>query len=218
MENNKKDRYESVSGKGYKSKKPVKKRKRNKPVFSNLKKYIGIVIGIVCIVLVAIYVNGTVYYTTHFYKETHINGIDVSKLTADEVENVLNKQSGVQGISGLAPDFREIEAASYGESERAKIAIDSFTYAIAGYIAKYAVAMRGIDYIVFTGGVGENQINIRKWICEQLEFMGVLIDTDANNVRSEEKLVSKPESKVKVFVIPTNEELMIAKETERLVK
>ena len=139
-------------------------------------------------------------------------------LSADEVENVLNKQSGVQGISGLAPDFREIEAASYGESERAKIAIDSFTYAIAGYIAKYAVAMRGIDYIVFTGGVGENQINIRKWICEQLEFMGVLIDTDANNVRSEEKLVSKPESKVKVFVIPTNEELMIAKETERLVK
>lgn len=139
-------------------------------------------------------------------------------LSADEVENVLNKQSGVKGISGLAPDFREIEAASYGESERAKIAIDSFTYAIAGYIAKYAVAMRGIDYIVFTGGVGENQINIRKWICEQLEFMGVLIDTDANNVRSEEKLVSKPESKVKVFVIPTNEELMIAKETERLVK
>lgn len=88
MENNKKDRYESVSGKGYKSKKPVKKRKRNKPVFSNLKKYIGIVIGIVCIALVAIYVNGTVYYTTHFYKGTHINGIDVSKLTADEVENV----------------------------------------------------------------------------------------------------------------------------------
>ena len=138
--------------------------------------------------------------------------------TAEEAENMLNKKSGVQGISGLAPDFREIEAASYGESERAKIAIDSFTYAIAGYIAKYAVAMRGIDYIVFTGGVGENQINIRKWICEQLEFMGVLIDTDANNVRSEEKLVSKPESKVKVFVIPTNEELMIAKETERLVK
>ena len=89
MENNKKDRYESVSGKGYKSKKPVKKIKRNKPVFSNLKKYIGIVIGIVCIALVAIYVNGTVYYTTHFYKGTHINGIDVSKLTADEVENAI---------------------------------------------------------------------------------------------------------------------------------
>ena len=139
-------------------------------------------------------------------------------LTADEAENILNKKSGVQGISGLAPDFREIEAASYGESERAKIAIDSFTYAIAAYIAKYAVAMRGIDYIVFTGGVGENQINIRKWICEQLEFMGVLIDVEANNIKSEEKLISKQESKVKVYVIPTNEELMIAKETERLVK
>ena len=139
-------------------------------------------------------------------------------LSADEVENLLNKKSGVQGISGLAPDFREIEAASYGESERAKIAIDCFTYAIAGYIAKYAVAMRGIDYVVFTGGVGENQINIRKWICEQLEFMGVLIDAEANNVRSEERLVSKPESKVKVYVIPTNEELMIARETEALIK
>ena len=139
-------------------------------------------------------------------------------LTADEVENILNKKSGVQGISGLAPDFREIEAASYGDSEKAKIAMQSFTYAIAGYIAKYAVAMRGIDAIVFTGGVGENQINIRKMVCEQLEFMGVLIDTDANDMRGEEKKISKPESKVEIYVVPTNEELMIAKETYRLVK
>lgn len=139
-------------------------------------------------------------------------------LSADEVESILNKKSGVQGISGLAPDFREIEAASYGESKRAKIAIQAFTYAIAGYIAKYAVAMRGIDYIVFTGGVGENQINIRKWICEQLEFMGVQIDEDLNQVRSEEKLVSKDTSKVKIYVIPTNEELMIARDTENLIK
>jgi len=138
--------------------------------------------------------------------------------TAEEAENMLNKKSGVQGISGLAPDFREIEAASYGESKRAKIAIQAFTYAIAGYIAKYAVAMRGIDYIVFTGGVGENQINIRKWICEQLEFMGVQIDEDLNQVRSEEKLVSKDTSKVKIYVIPTNEELMIARDTENLIK
>lgn len=139
-------------------------------------------------------------------------------LTADQVENILNKKSGVQGISGLAPDFREIEAASYGDSEKAKIAMQSFTYAIAGYIAKYAVAMRGIDTIVFTGGVGENQVNIRKMVCEQLEFMGVLIDQDANNTRGEEKKISKPESKVEIYVVPTNEELMIAKETERLVK
>ena len=138
-------------------------------------------------------------------------------LTADEVESILNKKSGVQGISGLVPDFREIEAASYGENERAKIAIQCFTYNIASYIAKYAVAMRGIDAIVFTGGVGENQINIRRWICEQLEFMGVLIDTELNNMRGEEKKVSKEESKVEIWVVPTNEELMIAKETERLI-
>ena len=139
-------------------------------------------------------------------------------LSADEIETILNKKSGLQAISGLAPDFREIELASYEKGSMAETAIKSFTYAIAGYIAKYAVAMRGIDYLVFTGGIGENQINIRKWICEQLEFMGILIDEDANNIRGEEKLISKPESKVKIFVIPTNEELMIAKETERLVK
>ncbi len=139
-------------------------------------------------------------------------------LSADEIETILNKKSGLQAISGLVPDFREIELASYEKGSMAETAIKSFTYAIAGYIAKYAVAMKGIDYLVFTGGIGENQINIRKWICEQLEFMGILIDEDANNIRGEEKLISKPESKVKIFVIPTNEELMIAKETERLVK
>ena len=138
--------------------------------------------------------------------------------TAEEAENMLNKKSGVQGISGLAPDFREIEAASYGDNERAAIAIEKFKYEIASYIAKYAVAMNGVDYIVFTGGVGENQINIRRGICEKLEFMGVKIDVEANNVRGEEKEISAPDSKVKVYLVPTNEELMIAKETARLIK
>ena len=138
--------------------------------------------------------------------------------TAEEAESVLNKKSGVQGISGLAPDFREIEAASYGDNERAAIAIEKFKYEIASYVAKYAVAMNGIDYIVFTGGVGENQINIRRGICEKLEFMGVKVDVDANNMRGEEKEISAPDSKIKVYVVPTNEELMIAKETERLIK
>ena len=138
--------------------------------------------------------------------------------TAEETENILNKKSGVQGISGLAPDFREIEAASYGDNERAEIAIEKFKYEIASYIAKYAVAMNGVDYIVFTGGVGENQINIRRGICEKLEFMGVKIDVEANNVRGEEKEISDPDSKVKVYLVPTNEELMIAKETARLIK
>ena len=139
-------------------------------------------------------------------------------LSADEVESILNKKSGVQGISGLAPDFRVIEAASYGESKKAAIAIKSFTYSIAGYIAKYAVAMRGLDAIVFTGGVGENQINIRKMICEQLEVLGAKLDLNANNARGEEKKISSEDSKVGIYVVPTNEELMIAKETERLVK
>ena len=138
--------------------------------------------------------------------------------TAEEAENMLNKKSGVQGISGLAPDFREIEAASYGDNERAEIAIEKFKYEIASYIAKYAVAMNGVDYIVFTGGVGENQINIRRGICEKLEFMGVKIDVEANNVRGEEKEISAPDSKVKVYLVPTNEELMIAKETASLLK
>ena len=139
-------------------------------------------------------------------------------LSAEEVENILNKKSGIQGISGLAPDFREIESASYGDNERASIAIEKFKYEIASYIAKYGVAMNGIDYIVFTGGVGENQINIRRGICEKLEFLGVKLDVEANNMRGEENEISTKDSKIKVYVVPTNEELMIAKETERLVK
>ena len=139
-------------------------------------------------------------------------------ISAEEMENILNKKSGVMGISGLAPDFRVIENGSNEGDKRAKIAMENFKYSVAGYIAKYAAAMDGIDYIIFTGGVGENQINIRKGICEKLKFMGVEIDEDLNNMRGEEKEISKPESKVKVFVVPTNEELMIAKETKKLVE
>ncbi len=138
-------------------------------------------------------------------------------LSSDEVENILNKESGVQGISGLAPDFRVIESAANEGNKRAELAIKIFNYSIASYIAKYTVAMGGIDAIVFTGGIGENQINIRKGVCEQLKFMGVKLDIDANNVRSEEKLISTSDSKIRVYVIPTNEELMIARETKRLI-
>ncbi len=103
------------------------------------------------------------------------------------------------------------------ETKKHGIAIESFKYAIASYIAKYAVAMNGIDYIIFTGGIGENQINIRKGICQKLSFMGVELDEEANQVRSEEKVISKPSSKIKIYVLPTNEELMIAKETQRII-
>ena len=139
-------------------------------------------------------------------------------ISAGEMEDILNKKSGVAGISGLAPDFRVIEIAANEGDEKAAIAMENFKYSVASYIAKYAVAMNGVDYIIFTGGIGENQINIRKGICENLTFMGVELDVEANNMRGEEKAVSTPESKVKVFVVPTNEELMIAKETMRLVK
>lgn len=134
------------------------------------------------------------------------------------MEDILNKKSGLASVSGMAPDFRVIEDESNNGTERARIAIEQFNYSIAGFIAKYAVAMKGIDNIIFTGGIGENQINIRKGICEKLEFMGVKLDLDANNMRGEEKVISTPDSKVKVYVIPTNEELMIAKETMRLVR
>ena len=139
------------------------------------------------------------------------------KLNAQEMEDILNKKSGVAGVAGLSPDFRVIENSANEGNKKAQIAMENFKYAVASYIAKYAVAMNGVDYIVFTGGVGENQINIRKGICEQLTFMGVEIDEEANNIRSEEKIISKNTSKVKVYVIPTNEELMIAKETMNLI-
>ena len=135
-----------------------------------------------------------------------------------EMEDILNKKSGISAISGLAPDFRVIEEESNKGNEMAEIAIEEFNYSVASYIAKYAVAMKGIDYIVFTGGIGENQINIRKGICEKLKFMGVELDEEENNVRGVEKVISKPESKVKIYLIPTNEELMIANETLRLIK
>lgn len=138
-------------------------------------------------------------------------------LSAQEMEDILNKKSGALGISGLVPDFRVIEQESE-TNERADLAMKVFKYNTASFIAKYAIAMKGLDAIVFTGGIGENQINIRRGICEQLEFMGVNIDEEANNMRGEEKLISKLSSKVKVYVIPTNEELMIARETKKLVE
>lgn len=140
-------------------------------------------------------------------------------LTAKEVNTLLNKKSGLYGITGLNPDFREIELASYDEDKpKARIAIDLFTKTIAQFIAKYAVSMGGIDIVVFTGGIGENQINIRKKICNYLTFMGLIIDDDANNVRGKETLITKPESKIKAYIIPTNEELVIARDTKNLIK
>ncbi len=139
-------------------------------------------------------------------------------LTPSQMEDILNKKSGLSGMSDMEPDFRVIENKSNDGDESAKLAVENFNYAIASYVAKYAVAMNGVDYIIFTGGIGENQVNIRKGICEKLAFMGVDLDIENNKTRGEEIVISKPDSKIKVYVIPTNEELMIAKETLRLIK
>lgn len=139
-------------------------------------------------------------------------------LNADEMQNVLNKESGVFGISMVSVDFRDIEAETLAGGKQAKLALDSYHYAIAEYIAKCAVAMGGIDVITFTAGVGEKSPYSRSEICNYLEVFGVEISGKANLVRGEEAEISTENSKVRVFVIPTNEELMIAKETEKIIK
>ena len=140
------------------------------------------------------------------------------ELDADEVEEVLNRESGVYGISMVSVDFRDIEAEALAGGKHAKLALDAYHYSIAGYIAKCAVAMGGIDVLTFTAGVGEKSPYSRSEICKQLGIFGVEISGKANLVKGEEAEISSPNSKVKVFVIPTNEELMIARETAELVK
>ena len=138
-------------------------------------------------------------------------------LSADEMENILNKESGVYGISMVSVDFRDIEAEALAGGKHAKLALDAYHYAIAGYIAKCAVAMGGMDVLVFTAGVGEKSPYSRSEICKQLGVFGVDISGKLNLVRGEEAEISSEESKVKVYVIPTNEELMIARETEKII-
>lgn len=145
--------------------------------------------------------------------------MDREGLTAKEVNSLLNKKSGLYGMTGLNPDFREIELASYEDDKpKAKTAIKLFTKTIAEFVAKYAVSLNGIDTIIFTGGIGENQINIRKAICEHLAWMGVEIDLDKNNVRSEEIKISTENSKVEVYIVPTDEEMVIARDTKAIVE
>lgn len=140
------------------------------------------------------------------------------KLTADEMSNILNKESGAYGMSTVSIDFRDIEAEALAGGKRANTALNAYHYAIAGFIAKYAVAMGGIDILTFTAGVGEKSPYSRGEICNLLEVFGVEISGKLNLIKGEESEISTPSSKVRVFVIPTNEELMIAKETEKVLK
>lgn len=139
-------------------------------------------------------------------------------LTPDEIETILNKESGVFGISGVSPDFRDIEKEANNGNERAILASKAYCYNVAQYVAKYAVSMNGIDAIAFTAGIGENQGSIRAEICENLAWMGVEMDKEANEVKSEEREISTKNSKVKVWVVPTNEELVIARDTKEIVE
>ena len=138
-------------------------------------------------------------------------------LDADGISDLLNKKSGVQGITGISSDMREIEAAEKAGNERAILAMEMYNYRIKKYIGAYAAAMGGCDIIVFTAGVGENQAGMRAGVCEGMEWMGVKLDAAANAVRGEETIISTPDSKVTVVVIPTDEELMIASDTMNLL-
>ena len=139
-------------------------------------------------------------------------------LTPDQMDKILNKESGKLGISGVSVDDRDIEAVAKEGNKRAQLALDSFVYQVVGNIGKYAAQMNGVDVITFAGGIGENSKEVRKQICESLSFLGVEIDNEKNNTRGEEIEISTPNSKVKVYIVPTNEELMIARETQELVK
>ncbi len=139
-------------------------------------------------------------------------------LTPDEVELKLNKESGILGLSGVSADFRDIEAEAAKGKKRASLAIDVYAYRVAQFIASYIVSLQGLDTIVFTAGIGENQFLARKRICENLKCFGVEIDDSKNNEFRDEGRISTENSKVEVWVVPTNEELMIAKDTEELIK
>ena len=140
-------------------------------------------------------------------------------LDADGMSNLLNKKSGVLGISGISSDMREIDDAIAAGNERAKLALDMYNYRIKKYVGAYAAAMGGCDIIVFTAGVGENQAEMREAVCENMEYMGVKLDKEKNKgVRGVEAVISAPDSKVTVCVIPTDEELMIATDTMNLLK
>ena len=143
--------------------------------------------------------------------------MDNEHLSVEEVDKILNKESGVYGISEVSPDSRDIEAAAAEGDEQAILALDVQNYEIAQHIAKYGVTMQGIDAIVFTAGIGENEKNTRKAVCDYLAYMGVKIDGEINKSRGKEVEISTKESSIRVFVIPTNEELVIAKDTMKLV-
>lgn len=139
-------------------------------------------------------------------------------LDADGVDKLMNKESGVYGMTGISSDFRDIEDAATEGNELAINALDAYAQRVKKYIGAYAAEMNGVDAIVFTAGLGENGISMREKICADMDFMGIKLDAEKNNVRGKDRVISADDSKVKVLLIPTNEELMIARDTLRLSK
>ena len=137
--------------------------------------------------------------------------------TPEEMDEILNKKSGVYGISEVSVDFRDIEAEAADGDKNAQMALENFAYNVAQFVAKYAVSMGGIDVLTFTAGVGEKGPLSRRQICDYLKFLGVQIDYEKNQIRNQEVEISSEDSKVKVYVVPTNEELLIARETKKLI-
>jgi len=138
-------------------------------------------------------------------------------LTAQQVTDMLNKKSGMLGLSGVSSDFRDLDAAAKEGNTRAQDALDVFAYRVAGYVGRYAAAMNGLDAVVFTAGIGENDTGIRAKICEYLQWMGVDIDPELNGKRGQALDVSTANAKVRALVIPTNEELVIARDTKAIL-
>lgn len=139
------------------------------------------------------------------------------KISVEELGTIFNKKSGVFGVSGVSSDFRDLENAANEGNERARLALDIFEYSVAKYVGAYTAAMNGTDAIVFTAGIGENSATTRKGIMKYLGYLGIELDEEANSKRGEDIMISTKDSKVKVFVIPTNEELMIARDTAEIV-
>ena len=139
-------------------------------------------------------------------------------MSVDDCLNMLNKKSGVLAISGVSSDFRDLESGAEEGNENCRLALDKFCYEVAKYVGAYAAALNGLDVLTFTAGVGENGPDTRAAVCSYLGFLGVKLDEEKNKVRGKEMLISTPDSKVQVWVVPTNEELMIAQDTAELVK
>ena len=142
----------------------------------------------------------------------------IENLQPEDMEDILNKQSGAWGVSGVSSDYRDIEDGYAMGDQRSVLSLESQAYRIAQYIGQYVISLGGLDVLTFAGGVGENGIETRERVCKYLEPFGVKLDKDLNKVRGKEKCISTEDSKVKIYVIPTNEELMIAKDAYNLIK